>query len=91
MNTQFAKLISGITASALVWNFGATVCWSHPDHPVQVVSSDSALHYFIQPEHALPLVVFTVAIVWICRAMQPQLVARVATKKIIHVEDRRRG
>ena len=91
MNKQIAKLISSLFASAFVWNFGAIVCFAHPDHPVQVVSSDSALHYFVQPEHGLPLAVFTVAIVWICRMVQPQLMARVATKKIIHVEDRRRG
>ena len=91
MKYPFAKLISGVSASALIWNFDAIVCLAHPDHPLQIVSSDSALHYFVQPEHVLPWVVLTVAIVWICRAVQPQLTVRVAPKKIVHVEDRRRG
>ncbi len=91
MKNPFAKLTSGVFASALIWNFDAIDCLAHPDHPVQIVSSGSALHYFVQPEHVLPLAVFTVAIVWICRAVQPQLTARIALKKFIHVEDRRRG
>ncbi len=88
MSTRFAKLFSGLTACALVWNFSFSNCLAHPDHPIQVVSSDSLLHYFVQPEHALPLVVFAVAVWWISRTVKPLLLARIPTQKIVQIEDR---
>jgi hypothetical protein len=91
MSNPFSNFFSGLSATALVSSFGSSACFAHPDHPVQVVSNDSALHYFLQPEHALPLVVFAVAMLWISRCVKAHLAARVPAKKVIHVENRRRG
>ncbi len=90
MNNRFA-LLSSLTASALLWILGAADCFAHPGHSVQVVSSGSALHYFLQPEHGLPLAIFAVALWWITRAVNIHLTARVPAKKIVQVEDRRLG
>jgi hypothetical protein len=89
MSNSFAKFFCGLMFSVLAWNVGVSTCLAHPDHPVQVGSSDSLLHYFVQPEHALPFVVFAVAIWWISRIAKPRLLASVASKKIVQVEDRR--
>jgi hypothetical protein len=87
MSNRFANLFSGLIASAFVWNLGAASCSAHPDHPVQIVSSESLLHYLVQPEHALPLAVFAVAMWWISLKFSPRLMARVPAKKNVHVED----
>ncbi len=89
MSNSFAKLSLGLAACAFVWNSGVSTCLAHPDHPIQVVSSESLLHYFVQPEHALPLVVFAVAMWWVSRTVKPLLLARIPVKKILQVEDRR--
>ena len=91
MSNQFAKLFSGLIAGALAWNFGVSTCLAHPDHPVQVGASDSLLHYLVQPEHALPLVVLAVAMWFISHFVKPLLLARVPAKKIVQIEDRRGG
>ncbi len=59
---------ASLVSSAAIWSSGASTCFAHPDHPVQVVSSDSLLHYFVQPEHALPLAAFAV-VVWLVRRL----------------------
>jgi len=89
MCTEFGKLFSGLFLSVLAWNFGVSTCLAHPDHPIQVGASDSLLHYFVQPEHAMPLVVFAVAMWWISQTVKPLLLARVPAKKIVQIEDRR--
>ena len=91
MNNPFSKSHFGLSATVLVWSVGSSACLAHPDHPVQVVSSSSALHYFIQPEHALPLVIFAVAVLWISRTVKTLLTTRVPAKKFIQVENSRGG
>ena len=91
MNIQSAKLFFSLSASALVWTLGASTCFAHPDHPLEIVSSGSALHYFFQPEHALTLVVFAAVVWWICRAVRGQLAVFVPAKKIVQIEDSRVG
>lgn len=91
MTNPFARIVIGSAASALVWNLGALECLAHPDHAVQIVSSGSVLHYFVQPEHALTLAVFAVAMWWLSRAVKTQLADRVTVKKVVQVEDRRLG
>lgn len=89
MSNWLSKFTCSLTAGALVWNLGVSTCFAHPDHPIQVGASDSWLHYFIQPEHSLPLAVFAAAMWWLSRMVKPILMARVPSKKIVQVEDRR--
>lgn len=77
MSNSFSKFTCSLTSVALIWNIGVSTCFAHPDHPVQVGSSDSLLHYFIQPEHALPLAIFAGAMWWLSRMVKPRLMARV--------------
>ena len=90
MSSLFAKFFSGFSAAALVWNLGASACLAHPDHPIQIGASESLLHYFVQPEHSLPLAIFAVAMWWLCRMADKHLATPVPAKKIVQVEDRRR-
>lgn len=83
----FARLLAGVG----VWNAGAVGCFAHPDHPLVIVPGSSPLHYFVQPEHALPLVVFAVAVWWMARTANAQSVGRVLAKKITQAKDRRLG
>jgi hypothetical protein len=89
MSNKFSKFFPSLISGAVVWNSSLSTCWAHPDHPLPVGSSDSLLHYFVQPEHALPFAVFAVAMWWISRLVKSALSARVASKKVAHVEDRR--
>lgn len=89
MSNLYARWFSMSLASALTWGMAASTSLAHPDHPVQVGLSDSLLHYFVQPEHALPLGVFAVAMWLISRSVRFSSLARVPAKKSIQVEDRR--
>ena len=91
MSNPFSKFFSGLCACALIWNMGVSTCLSHPNHTVQIGASDSVLHYFVQPEHALLLVVFAFAMWWISRTVSTLLKARVPAKKIVQIENRRFG
>lgn len=76
MFSQVRRLSASVLTVAAVWNLGAVTCSAHPDHPVKFVSSDSVLHYVLEPEHALPLVVLAVAAWWLSRAVAVRLAAR---------------
>lgn len=76
MYSQVFRLPTSVLTIAAVWNLGAVTCYAHPDHPVTVVSSDSVLHYVLQPEHALPMVVVAAAAWWLGRAFSRKLSTR---------------
>lgn len=88
MRNQFAKMSSVLTTCALAFNFSVSTCFAHPDHPVQVAPSDSLLHYFVQPEHALPIAILAAAMWWVCRLVKPASLVRIPAKKIVQNEDR---
>lgn len=61
-----------------VWSGGASSAFAHPDHPVQIVASNSWLHYALQPEHALPPLMFVAAVWLLHRSAIAKLSERVA-------------
>ncbi len=76
MFSQVCRLSTSLFTVAAVWNFGAVTCSAHPDHPVKIVSSDSVLHYILQPEHGLPLVILAAAAWWLSRTLAGRSSAR---------------
>ena len=79
MISRSQRLFALVAAVSAVWIGSATNCSAHPDHPVQIVSSDSWLHYIVEPEHAVPLALIAAAAWLVRRATIGKLSRRVAS------------
>jgi hypothetical protein len=63
---------------AVVANLALTSSYAlaHPGHAVEITSTDSPVHYLVQPEHALPVVVIMAGAWWVVSALSRKLSLR---------------